>query len=245
MIVLALTTFQRKEMKFLISEEQMNLLLKEIGNEFVYDEFCKNGTWYLIRNIYLDTEENQLIHLSIMKPTYKEKIRIRKYGYYNDQKDVYFLEMKKKAQGIVFKRRILFSKEELETFLKTKKVLTSHNAFSKQVMNEFIYLFQQHELLPKLFLTYERLALKGKNDPTLRMTFDRNILTRRADFDFDKEGGESLLKEHQIIMEIKFENAMPLWLAHLLATHHIYKTSFSKYGQEYQKYVLEKRSCRI
>lgn len=242
---MALSTFCRKEMKFLITEEQMHVLLKETAAYFDYDAFCPNGSWYLIRNIYMDTEQNQLIHLSTMGPTYKEKVRIRKYGTYDDQKDSYYLEMKKKAEGIVFKRRVHFTKEDLDTFLKNKQVLNGYNAFSQQVMKEFIYLFEQYEIAPKLFLSYERLALKGKEEPTLRMTFDRNILTRRDNFEFDKAGGDALLKPHQIIMEIKFENAMPLWLAHLLASHQIYKTSFSKYGHEYQKYVMKKRSCRV
>lgn len=57
MIFLALSTFCRKEMKFLITEEQMHVLLKETAAYFDYDAFCPNGSWYLIRNIYMDTEK--------------------------------------------------------------------------------------------------------------------------------------------------------------------------------------------
>lgn len=55
---MALSTFCRKEMKFLITEEQMHVLLKETAAYFDYDAFCPNGSWYLIRNIYMDTEQN-------------------------------------------------------------------------------------------------------------------------------------------------------------------------------------------
>ena len=35
-------------------------------------------------------------------------------------------------------------------------------------------------------------------------------------------------------MEVKVEKNIPLWLARLLSEYKIYKTSFSKYGKEYE-----------
>lgn len=239
------TTFERKEIKYRISKSQMDTLLPTLLLFMDYDVYSENQKWYLIRNVYYDTKDSFLIHLSTMSPYYKEKVRVRKYGTYHDGSHAYYLEMKKKANGVVFKRRISLSEEELQQFLKKKQVLPNKDFFTQQVMKEFLYLFSYRDLYPTLFLSYERLALKGKEDDSLRLTFDRNIIVRRDTFDFDTQEGERLIDEDQYIMEIKFLRSMPLWLSHLLSQNHIYKTSFSKYGYEYKKYILEKRSCHI
>ena len=40
-------------------------------------------------------------------------------------------------------------------------------------------------------------------------------------------------------MEVKIENAMPLWMTKILSEFQIYPASFSKYGTEYTRYMLE------
>ena len=52
--------------------------------------------------------------------------------------------------------------------------------------------------------------------------------------------GEEILEEGKVLMEIKTTGGIPLWMTHLLTKEHIYKTSFSKYGTAYQKYILPK-----
>ena len=46
--------------------------------------------------------------------------------------------------------------------------------------------------------------------------------------------GISLLNEGEAILEIKVQEAMPLWLTHILDEGNIKKSSFSKYGTAYK-----------
>ena len=46
--------------------------------------------------------------------------------------------------------------------------------------------------------------------------------------------GISLLPEGWSILEIKVQEAMPLWLVSILEEGKIYKSSFSKYGEAYK-----------
>jgi len=39
------------------------------------------------------------------------------------------------------------------------------------------------------------------------------------------------------LMEVKAEKTIPLWLSRLLSEHRLFRTSFSKYGNEYKNYV--------
>ena len=60
---------------------------------------------YTICNIYYDTPDWRLIRASLEKPAYKEKLRVRSYGVPTET-DRVFVELKKKFDGVVYKRRI-------------------------------------------------------------------------------------------------------------------------------------------
>ena len=229
-------SFQRKEKKYFLNRNQLEHLIADLSEYMTLDQYCKNGNWYLIRNIYYDTNDNHLIRLSTNKPSYKEKLRVRKYGSYDDLNPRCFLEIKKKINGIVSKRRVALQEQELNDFISNHVVPTKEKYLDHQILNEIAYFLTYREVKPAIFLSYERLAFFAKDDATFRVTFDRNIVSRRHDFKWNHDTYERrLLQEDQILMEVKVTNAMPLWFAALLSKYHIYPISFSKYGAEYKK----------
>lgn len=93
--------FQRVEKKYLLSEYQYFALRRFLERMARVDEYGETS----ILNIYYDTPDYRLIRTSIDGPAYKEKLRLRTYGTPNDSSNA-FVEIKKKYQGIVYKRRI-------------------------------------------------------------------------------------------------------------------------------------------
>ena len=87
-----MNTFKRYEKKYILTKAQKEALEERIKGHMELDAFCKKNNHYLIRNIYYDTLTNDLIHMSVEKPVFKEKLRVRKYGTYGDGRDEYFLE---------------------------------------------------------------------------------------------------------------------------------------------------------
>jgi hypothetical protein len=86
----------------------------------------------------------------------------------------------------------------------------------------------------------DRVAYYDKENPDFRLTFDTNLFGRRTYLDFDEENTLGrLIPEQMVVMELKVVEAVPLWFARLLSIHQIYPSSFSKYGAEYQRYILE------
>ena len=73
-----------------------------------------------ICNIYFDTPNYLLARLSGEKPVYKEKLRLRTYGVPKAESPS-FVELKKKYQGIVYKRRIVMPYGEAYDWLYTAK----------------------------------------------------------------------------------------------------------------------------
>jgi hypothetical protein len=91
---------------------------------------------------------------------------------------------------------------------------------------------------PKQYISYQRSAYFGKDDPNFRVTFDRNITTRRNDLRLSSNSyGWQIIQPTQHLMEIKIADSIPLWLALQLAELRIFRTSFSKYGTGYKQYV--------
>ena len=184
-----------------------------------------------------------MIHHSILKPYHKEKIRVRKYGSYDAEKNELFLEIKKKTGGVVSKRRVKLTQDELEIFLNTRKYQENKPLLDLQVLKEFEYYLSIYKIQPTVFISYKRSAYFGKENKNFRITFDFDIQYNREKLDFSyHDDNVNLLEKDLCIMEIKIENSMPLWLAHALTKLKIYPNSFSKYGQEYKSLIKEEQS---
>jgi hypothetical protein len=227
---MAIKSFRRFEKKFIITKEQYDKLTQILSNYMNLDKYCREGKNYNIYNIYYDTPNESVIRLSTAKPYYKEKMRLRTYSL-TDEKAPYFLEIKKKINKVVSKRRITLTREQGEYF--NSKIMLPEG-ISGQIASELQYYLDTNPIRPNVFLRYERHALFGIEDSSLRVTFDQNILARRERLSFTEgDGGEYVLPADKYLMEIKFEGAMPLWLCKMLSEMKIYSSSYSKYGKEY------------
>lgn len=225
--MIIIDVFRRVEKKYLVSEEEKKLILKSLNNYIVADEYGPST----ICNIYFDNSDYEIINISLEKPIYKEKIRLRSYGIPNLDSKVY-LEIKKKYDGVVGKRRIGCSLWDIYNYL-------DNGIFPKtndQIIKEIDFCFQKYKLVPKLFLAYDREAYYFKNNRDFRITFDYNIRSREEDLRLELgDSGHLLFSKKIYVMEIKSLGSLPLWFSNLLNKNKIYPVSFSKYGTIYQK----------
>ena len=238
---MAITTFVRKEKKYLITAEQRDKLLKILPKYMVFDKYCQQGNMYTVNNVYFDTLTYDVIRNSVSKPAYKSKLRLRSYITEADDDAVVFLEMKKKITGVVNKRRIIAKLIDVENYLETRKKPSNLSAQQNQVLKEIDYVLDTTNLKPMVYLTYKRIALFDRNDSSIRVTIDEDLLARNTDVSLrSKRYGEKLLPEEHYLMEIKVSGAFPLWLAHILTELNIHPTSFSKYGKFHLNQVKER-----
>lgn len=235
---MAIEVFSRYEKKYVISTEVYYKLLKKLGDLVVNDPNSKGEDFYEICNLYYDTPTDELIRKSIEKPVYKEKLRLRSYGT-PGMKDKVFLEIKKKYKGVVNKRRVVLSLEGAYDFIESKK-MPEYEKINPQIAKEIEYFLNFHEVEPKLYLSYFRKALFGVEDKELRITFDKNIITRRYDLNLEEGSkGELLLEEGLMLMEIKASLSIPVWFCDIMSDLKIYPKSFSKYGTEYKNKIIK------
>lgn len=240
---MAIKSFKRYEKKFLLDKEQYNNLIPKLLEYMNPDEHCTSGKNYSIYNIYYDTDNNDVIRHSTANPYYKEKLRLRSYNIPSNPNDKVFLELKKKINGIVNKRRVVLTLEKATKFLELGEKPTSNDYLNSQVINEISYYLSKKNVFPTVYIGYTRKAFFGKDDRDFRLTFDSKILTRRDNLSLEAGYfGENILEENQYLMEVKILGAMPIWFTTLLSELQIYNTHFSKYGNEYMRYVLSKQN---
>ena len=239
---MAIATFKRYEKKYIISKEKLDKILPLLLEYMELDPYCKDGGEYRIYSIYYDTPNHDIIRQNSSKPVYKEKMRVRSYYDNHDPEDKVFMEIKKKSEGVGNKRRIKLKIKEIEPFVRDGVLPETKDYLSAQVAKELKYFLEKNRVAPALYVQYDRLALFGKEDKDFRMTFDRNVRTRRHHFEFgEREDDELLLPDGYYIMEIKILGAMPLWLTGLLSENGLFSRGFSKYGVKYKREAQERR----
>lgn len=223
--------FERYEKKYRLSEATYLQLTERLGEYMQADQYGK----HTICSLYFDTRDYLLIRRSIEKPIYKEKLRLRSYGIPTPDTSVY-LELKKKLQGVTYKRRISMTYAEAQRYL----LCGEQPSQSSQIMDEISWFHRQYQPVPKVLLFYERIALLGREDPSLRMTFDTDIRYRTDDLDPSSgDEGTPLLPSGERLMEIKVSGALPFWLSRMLSELKIYPAAFSKYGTVYRQLLKE------
>jgi len=225
------TVFERTEKKYILTLAQRRELLKRIAEHINPDEYGEST----VCSLYFDTDDYRLIRRSMEKPVYKEKLRLRSYSTPKRDSNV-FLELKKKYNGVVYKRRKTMKLGEAKDYLKYGVMPDD-----SQIMRELDWAMKYYKTIaPRVFIAYDRTAFYSKTDHELRITFDRNVRFRTTNLDLSKgDYGERILAPGLCVMEIKALSAMPLWLTEALAQMRIFPGTFSKYGTAYQ--LIEER----
>lgn len=222
-----ITVMQRVEWKYILSAEQTEFFCARLKGHMEPDAYGLTT----IQSLYYDTPDRRLVRTSIEKPAFKEKIRLRAYGRATNESPV-FLELKRKAYGIVYKRRVQATVPEVKRFFAGEQNLDENG----QIDREITYFRDYYRKLePACMILYDRTAYY-EPDGELRLTIDRNPRYRIDALSFDHAPiGIPLLNPGDTILEIKVQDTIPLWLVRILSEGKICRGSISKYGEAYRR----------
>ena len=224
-------TFKRYELKFMLTQSQKQALLQVMEPYMALDQYGRTT----IQNLYYDTDSFRLVRSSMERPEYKEKLRVRSYGTAREGGRV-FVELKKKYDHVVYKRRLTLPEPDAMAWLAGDKSAAPDSQIGREI--DYFCAFYR-DLRPQVFLSYEREAYFERGGGDFRVTFDENILTRRTALSLKTSPwGTPLLPHGTVLMELKTPGGIPLWMTRFLTENHIYKTSFSKYGTAYQNVIF-------
>ncbi len=227
---MAIEIFKRKEQKYLITLDQYSLLLEQIMPYMRSDKFGVDGR-YIVSSLYFDSDDHNIYFETKNKLTFRQKLRLRTYNETGIDETAFF-EVKQKHNNVVNKRRMLLPLEEAYHYLEKgdKKHLKDFHTSNLQVLREIDHFRTLYKLKPEMVVSYERHALHGIDNPDLRITFDFNLRCRNDDLLLEHgSDGEQFIDNNLIVLEVKVNDSVPLWLTRILQALQCEQRSASKY----------------
>ena len=227
---LAIEIFKRREQKYLITLEQYSLLLEQIMPYMRSDNFGVDGR-YVVSSLYFDSDDHKIYFETKNKLAFRQKLRLRTYNETGIEKSAFF-EMKQKHNNVVNKRRMLLPLKEAYHYLEKgdKKHLNDFHTSNSQVLREIDHFRTLYGLKPEMVVSYDRHALHGIDNPELRITFDFNLRCRNDDLLLEHgSDGEYFIDCNLVVLEVKVNDSVPLWLTRILQALQCEQRSASKY----------------
>lgn len=227
---MAIEIFSRKEQKYLITRRQHEELVERIGPKMRNDKNGVNGR-YSVTSLYFDNDEKEIYFETKNKLKYRQKLRLRVYDD-ADLNSTAFFEVKQKHKQVVNKRRMLLPLGEAYRYLEEngKAGLEHYQTSNSQVMKEIDYFRKFYKLRPEMVVSYSRHALHGIEDAELRITFDFDLRCRKTDLHIENGPyGENFIDPDLVVLEVKVDHSVPLWLARILQELQCEQRSASKF----------------
>ena len=98
-------------------------------------------------------------------------------------------------------------------------------------MREALVLCREHRLAPKVAVSYRRRAWFARFESDLRITLDTRLMYDASALDLARpfETGSWILPPELAVLELKYNQRVPLWLVALAKKHSLQLVRFSKY----------------
>ncbi|MEE9297355.1 MAG: polyphosphate polymerase domain-containing protein [Phycisphaerae bacterium] len=231
--------WQRYEAKYLISEVQAAEIRRYCRDYLPADPHAsrESGCRYPVLSIYLDSASRELLRQTIDKQANRFKLRARTYRRYDEPPDgaTAFFEVKRRVDGIMEKTRVPVGPEQRDALLWNGRASFDHWGEAKDgggpEVTEFFDLRARVGADPVLGIFYMREAYESASAERIRITLDRDLryglLARPGSGEQDmwwpvETGG--------VILEVKFTNSYPFWVANMLRRVEIMRRGVCKYA---------------
>lgn len=198
------------------------------------DEHCKENGTYSVCSLYFDNSYDKVLSEKINGVDRREKFRFR---YYDKDVDFVRLEKKQKINGLCLKTSMLVKKEDVKNIITGKYF--EINCSEDTLLSELLFKMRTQGLRPRNIITYDRRAYIYEPG-NVRITLDMNLSTRSDVSNYlAVDEGIKLGKignDAEIIMEVKYDEFIPLFISDVIGAKKGRVQAFSKYAQS-RKYI--------
>jgi hypothetical protein len=222
----------RHELKYLLDESQVELLRRRLIPLIKRDKNAGETGVYKIGSLYFDDVWRRSYTQKLMGTSRRAKYRIRAY---NDDDSFIRLERKLKFDKLISKQSAAISRDEYD------KILAGDYNFllasDKPFLQEFYFESMSNVMRPRVIVDYDREPYIYPGGD-VRITFDMNLRAGMSGFDlFNSDRPVSYcLDKNQTILEVKFTEFLPKFIAESLKEVNAAYISQSKYVMCYEKY---------
>ena len=220
--------FSRYELKYLIPFHVYEELAEILKRRMVYDRYGDVEGKYNIISLYFDSLDKKIYYETRNKSRYRQKLRLRIYNGATLEDNAYF-EIKKKYKNRVNKRRTGIKLAHAYEYLENGLV-EGLDVSNLQIFHEVDSFRSLYNLVPENIVSYDRQAFVGVDDPDLRVTFDYNLRCRKQDLRIETgPDGVFFVEKEMVVLEVKVDHSVPLWLSRVLSELGCRKGSVSKF----------------
>ncbi len=189
---------------------------------------------YPITSLYYDSPDYKAYWDKLEGHRNRSKVRVRVYG--SDRvtpETLAFVEIKQRVNVRIRKRRFRLPYGRAIAFDEFDAGFPGQSENDTTVQQEVYYLYRTLQMRPACIVRYDRMALEGRDHyADLRVTFDTNVRGRVHDLSILSTGqtdDQLLLAPEYVILEVKANQTVPLWMANLISSHQCQHQRISKY----------------
>ncbi|MBL8756720.1 MAG: polyphosphate polymerase domain-containing protein [Planctomycetes bacterium] len=227
-----MTYRNRFECKFVVPESTAAAVFRRVQPFVAPDPYGADRPdhSYTIASLYLDSPTLRLYHETVDGQSERFKLRVRTYD--DDPKTPLFLEVKRRHDRVVQKLRCPIPRHLLPAVLAGEPVdLPGSSPTKQRSLAEFQRLMLLARAIPRTTVKYQRQAYVGLDDPEVRVTGDRRLcaVTETAPRVRVHDPDYRTVPTHGVVLELKFTDRMPPWMADAIRALDLRRRSFSKY----------------
>ena len=222
--------FNRYELKYIVTHKEQLQIIKDLKGFLEQDKHAGTDGQYRIASLYYDSSDLSCYRSKIDGIKYRRKLRLRVYP--DTDLSLGFVEIKQRINRTVQKRRLCLPIEEARALCSGKNIgLERLDRMDRQTASEVIYLSKMLRMRPKCIISYHRRAFEGSRyDHGLRITFDTCLKYRINELDvIEMCKNRFFLPPNLVVMEIKANEKVPIWLTSFLGAHQCNIKRVSKY----------------
>lgn len=225
-------TYSRFELKYRIHYMDFLKVRNALKVYMKKDKYtlAAGGRGYLVRSLYFDSDDFTSYHEKMNGNGERLKLRIRSYSRDSSMGMPIKAELKIRQGNLVIKKTTSVNESEYREFMETGHWKNHQDP----VLTEFESNFLGKTLRPKVLIEYLREGYESKLGNNLRITFDHKVRSAHAD---DLFPGHLFFREHnphEVILEIKFKDEVPIWVKQLVFEHGLKIIANSKFTQGIQ-----------
>jgi SPX domain protein involved in polyphosphate accumulation len=217
----------RNELKFITYPAQAEILKQRLALLMdIDDHSVHEDNTYSIRSLYFDDDQSTFYHEKLNGVLYRKKYRLRVYN--NDDRFIR-LECKMKHNNMTAKEQCKIDRQICDKILSND--LNSIETGGDKLLNNFIIEMKSKHLTPSIIVEYKRTAFTYPVSRT-RITFDQDIKSGMYNYGLFDEyiPAYQIFDNTKTVIEVKFDNILPLHIARVLETIPMFRQAVSKYA---------------
>lgn len=224
--------FNRFELKYIIPVTVRDALRRDLELNMQPDAHGDADGSYRVTSLYYDTADLACFRAKVEGIKYRRKLRVRIYSEHADEaSDTAMVEIKQRINRTVQKRRVAVTLERAYALCTGSNVAPWADRDDASVASEIEFLVRNLRLEPTCVISYLRQAFVGSRyESGLRITFDQRLSCRGPEALLGSGlPSHAFMDPSWLVMEVKVNDAVPLWVARMLARNQCSLRRISKY----------------